>query len=624
MAETSPGIQTHNCYSRILPLKNVATEEEVKQINDLCFRVSEITRHTYQFIKLFLIYRLENGLSYPKISDSTIKVAMSLVSARKRARTSKSPYLKCMQDFYEQHYKPIQVQEKEDGTCMNDMLKVVCIQIITNVENHVKGHFYNYIKKLAKVHLYNEEKDYSNKLTVLIKDLYYGTFDSDSMYHALIKQFSPDIQAAKRIYSRKPQECLKVLYDINLEIEKQAKLLHEQKETIKPSNIIPDQKETIKPSTVPNQKLKKRVIPKPFCFLPLKRSLIPDSIQISETISDTSFGGTDFWDSLKARLEYEFKNNIKPYHEITSVQTDGISLSVRFQRGEHKWGTKKVKQTNPEHYMQDLTRRKIREVRDLHAVGIDPNKGNLAYCNDGESKLRYTQNQRQVESGRRKYRKIRLLKEKDCRSKMDPEDDWDLRGNLMLLALYSGNSMTYDSFQDYVFQKNQYAQRFLDQYRQPFYRKFRFNAKINVKRSEACFLNKFEKVFGPPSDVIIGYGDWEQRQGISFGKEPTLGKGMRTIFRKRGYKVFLINERATSKTCCICYADNEYNFLKRKDPRPWMEEKEQDVWGLSRCTNGNCRAIHNRDHCSSSNILSITKHYMDPVRNNIPDPFIHP
>ena len=35
--------------------------------------------------------------------------------------------------------------------------------------------------------------------------------------------------------------------------------------------------------------------------------------------------------------------------------------------------------------------------------------------------------------------------------------------------------------------------------------------------------------------------DWEQRKQMKY-KEPTLGKGIRTLFRKNNYNVFLVDE----------------------------------------------------------------------------------
>ena len=52
---------------------------------------------------------------------------------------------------------------------------------------------------------------------------------------------------------------------------------------------------------------------------------------------------------------------------------------------------------------------------------------------------------------------------------------------------------------------------------------------------------RVKKTFGNPDEVVICIGDWEQRKQMKYakGKEPTLGKGMRTLFRKNNFNVFL-------------------------------------------------------------------------------------
>jgi hypothetical protein len=133
-----------------------------------------------------------------------------------------------------------------------------------------------------------------------------------------------------------------------------------------------------------------------------------------------------------------------------------------------------------------------------------------------------------------------------------------------------------------------------------------------MKRSEDKFVLQFEKTFTNENtkkeDIVIAFGDWEERQGVLRGKEPTKGKSMRTMFKKAGYKVHLIDEYRTSKTCCTCGGENEYSKIKRPDPRPWMKNEDQKVWGLSCCSNNKCKTIHNRDKNSSRNILTIAKH----------------
>ena len=50
-------------------------------------------------------------------------------------------------------------------------------------------------------------------------------------------------------------------------------------------------------------------------------------------------------------------------------------------------------------------------------------------------------------------------------------------------------------------------------------------------------INKFKKIFGNEKEVVVCFGDYEQKQHMKF-KEATKGKGMRTLFRKAGFQTF--------------------------------------------------------------------------------------
>jgi len=52
------------------------------------------------------------------------------------------------------------------------------------------------------------------------------------------------------------------------------------------------------------------------------------------------------------------------------------------------------------------------------------------------------------------------------------------------------------------------------------YRKMRLNNFYNIRKSEQWLVQRFKKIFGNPGDVVIGIGDWEQKQHRKF-KEPS-------------------------------------------------------------------------------------------------------
>ena len=118
-------------------------------------------------------------------------------------------------------------------------------------------------------------------------------------------------------------------------------------------------------------------------------------------------------------------------------------------------------------------------------------------------------------------------------------------------------------------------------------------------------VNAFEKKFGKKDNLILAFGDWDQKQQMKY-KAPTLGIGTRRIFRRHGFNVYLQDEYRTSCKCHECFHDclNIEN-LKVKDPRPWKHNdgvKYRGVHGLLRCKNVNCKRFWNRDVNGSKNI----------------------
>ena len=83
-------------------------------------------------------------------------------------------------------------------------------------------------------------------------------------------------------------------------------------------------------------------------------------------------------------------------------------------------------------------------------------------------------------------------------------------------------------------------------------------------------LSRFEMKFGTPQEVVICIGDWEQKQHRKF-KEPVKGKGFRTLFRKAGYKVYLVDEFRTSKKCSACEIGVCSKFRWIDNPRPYRD-----------------------------------------------------
>ena len=86
-------------------------------------------------------------------------------------------------------------------------------------------------------------------------------------------------------------------------------------------------------------------------------------------------------------------------------------------------------------------------------------------------------------------------------------------------------------------------------------------------------VNRFKDKFGDPENVVIFMGDWSPQKGMRY-KEPVKGRGMRKIFKKRGYQVYLVDEYNSSKKMLVSGVPMEK--FKRVQNKEYLKElKEQ-------------------------------------------------
>jgi hypothetical protein len=217
--------------------------------------------------------------------------------------------------------------------------------------------------------------------------------------------------------------------------------------------------------------------------------------------------------------------------------------------------------------------------------------------------FRYSQDQRRKETKMKKYNNIILaMKTNKINNKSIIEYETEL-------SHFNKKSLVIAKFKEYIKEKNRINHILFEFYKRELFRKLKFGRYINIKRNEQKMINQFRKTFGSSEDTVICIGDWEQRKQMKF-KEPTLGKGMRTLFRKNNYKVFLVDEFRTSCKCSNCEGGICEKFRIRQHPNKNKDEIRL-VHGLLRCKSG-C-GLWNRDRNGSSNIYKIAKNTINKL-----------
>ena len=128
------------------------------------------------------------------------------------------------------------------------------------------------------------------------------------------------------------------------------------------------------------------------------------------------------------------------------------------------------------------------------------------------------------------------------------------------------------------------------------YKRLRFNVYINTQRSETNMINRFRLKFGVPEKVLILFAGGCPNH-IKY-KAPVKNKGMRDVFRKAGYPVYMFDEFRTSMLCYYCSSELD-KITSVDSPRPWRN-KEEIVHGWIGCCD---KTFHVSYHKKDKQIL---------------------
>ncbi len=250
------------------------------------------------------------------------------------------------------------------------------------------------------------------------------------------------------------------------------------------------------------------------------------------------------------------------------ISTDGFGCSILFLRkdkykSDAKSWVKPVKKPfgyREDMYIDDLPESELNRINlgldqgTLSLTANDPGYNDIAYFTDGDTKvirkdngkycmktnkLRYTQNQRRFETKSKVYSKRRANKKKKTFI-----NGMSIEQIESALSRYNANTCDFDNFYDYVIGKNTLKSEMQKYYNKNMHRYLKWSSKINRRRTDDKLINRFKEKFGGPEKVILLYGDQAQH-GMRF-KEPTKGKSMRRLFKRHGYKVYLVDEFRTS------------------------------------------------------------------------------
>ena len=134
-------------------------------INDAVIRTNKIVFHTYNFLKLYLLYLYDHDKKFPFIDVDFVYTIMNIVSFRSDTRgrspsKEKQKLIINLTNFFNKHYKPlISNQDLVNDDKLSYILKnYECVDIVTNINNNIKEHFPQYVRKYVNVYYDINEK----------------------------------------------------------------------------------------------------------------------------------------------------------------------------------------------------------------------------------------------------------------------------------------------------------------------------------------------------------------------------------------------------------------------------------------------------------------------------------
>jgi hypothetical protein len=608
-------------------LKSDLPIDVLERINDAVSRTNIITTNSYFLLRLWVLQKYHNNLEIPIITEDTIRMSMKSLVKASAGPKPKGNNLALLQEFQNIGNSIFTLQ---DGKNLSAILDYYATTMITAIENNIKMHFIDYIKRFVnsyfkniyqnelqnkefKKQFYKElqqvKNDIINDAEILTCDEKYHNWLNDNRYKIV-----PENYDTSYFYDIKvnPQKYLKHMIFMNLQLEEM------------------------------NTKM--------FQFFPLQTHLIPRHIQIDtkslvELLIDTD--KKQYFDNIETNKEKLWNTFFKLHHMNKyvfdyTIITDGYSVSLRFLHTDfvNEERIKKDKMKNGKKLMKGLTdeekeikkqekqvqqnklkeeNRKRRELEKkekketkkevLHEfpyidevskdfldgkhLFIDPGKRSLLTMMDDDGNyFSYTNKQRIKETKRIKYSSL-LKNYKDKQHITEIENT---------LSLFNSKTCDIKNFKEYIKEKLKVNDAIAKLYQNEKFRKYKWYSYINTKRTEDNMLNKIENKYGKDIKIIIG--DWSiGKQMRNFISTPNLAIKRKLNTR---FEVYNIDEFRTS---CLNYKTEELcNNLYLPDKKN-IERKMHSI--LTFKMENKRKGCINRDKNGCKNIQKVFNHYIE-------------
>jgi len=220
-------------------------KELTDKIFDAVNRTNQIVIHTYQFLRLYILYQYHKKQEIININENTIKMAFKIFIDKSCGPKPKGDNLEIFNiftKFFDEKYKKLYFTNKISGINLSQILNYMAIDMLTNIENNIKLNFISYVKKFVNSSfkkINNEilenaqhrtkvslRKQLNKDLYEIKEDLFNNTLLSNEKYHEWINKHRLNIFPLEYVNSyefdvkNNPQKYFKYMIYMCLEIEK--------------------------------------------------------------------------------------------------------------------------------------------------------------------------------------------------------------------------------------------------------------------------------------------------------------------------------------------------------------------------------------------------------------------
>uniref|UniRef100_A0A6C0H297 Uncharacterized protein n=1 Tax=viral metagenome TaxID=1070528 RepID=A0A6C0H297_9ZZZZ len=632
--------EKYRCFkvpiTAILHKDNDIAKRNMMILQDAISRANKITSKSYLLLRLWVLQKYHNDIVIPEITTDTISMAMKSV-----LKPSSGPKPKGNNQLLLQEFQTLYEFSLEDGKNLSAILDYYATTMLTSITNNIKIHFFDYVNRFINSYfkaIYKEEitnkvfkKQLFKELRIVKNDILNNTLLCDEKYHTWINETRYKIVPKEYDTSYyydvccEPYKYLKHMIFMCLELErletKSFQFFPIQTNAV-PRHIQVDTKAMVELflDTKRDEKLMK------ICKFPEKDGKIMKSV--SNNLMYCLEENKEFiWDYL-----WDVKQTRKNYQFDYTIITDGYATSLRFlhkdcveeeqqkkdkkkagkkalqglTKEEKKQQQKKLTKLLRKQRMENPPKKKgttkdlpefpyidelpIEALKGKH-IFIDPGKRSLFTMMDDKGKFcSYTNGMRIKETKRLKYQ--RLLK--------NYKDKIHITETEETLNKYNSKSCNMDKFKEYIAKKLEVNDIVVPLYQNIQFRKYKWYAFINKKRSEDNMLNMIEKKYSKDHTIIIG--DWSiGKQMRNFISTPNLSLKRKL---KERFKVYNIDEFRTS---CLSYKTKDLCKNLYLPDKKGEDRKIHSI--LTYQMENNRKGCINRDKNGCKNIRYVFNYY---------------